>query len=489
MDNLTEIATIPFDWVHVLQGPITQSHNHMISWNQLFAYTSLLLLSTASLAADTIKLKDGTVLEGKIIKETPDAIQFEYNISKSIKDIKTINRSDIKLIDKEEADEIALEEIKKILPTASLLTADDYDKILAGKPADFMVDFKTSKLKSAVQDVIDQLLAEKAKVEANSIKIEGKWITAEEAQVDPYNLTALILATRMKLSIGDRKYWLALTQFEKLEKEFEFSTAYTESINAVLETLPKYEARLTQYKRNHPLRMTQREKDLKSMEALDRAQTEAAFQAKQKRFEDGRQAAKERKERWTPVSEWNLPSISENLDLIIKEIERLGKLDPVKTRTAAKMLAEAFQDLAENKLSSAQSKLDNAKTNGAGGEVINDLTEKIDAGRKAARAAAAAAAAAAAEAENEKPEAGDNDPKPGKDGRKPSNSKTTRGAASNEEPAASNGADQSDPVSVPQEESGGLSFQLMISLLAGVLIIVTLVAKKFVKSPEKETQE
>ena len=484
MDNLTEIATIPFAWVHVQNDPITQSHHHMIAWNQLFAYTFLLLLSIASLAADTIKLKDGTVLEGKIIKEAPDAIQFEYNISKSIKDIKTIKRSDIKVIDKEEADEIALEEIKKILPTSSLLTADDYDKILAGKPAAFMADFKSSKLKSSVQDVIDQLLEEKAKVEANSIKIDGKWITAEEAQTDLYNHNAQILTTRMKASIGERKYWLALTQFEKLEKEFEFSTAYTESINAILEVLPKYEARLTQYKRNHPLRMAQREKDLKSMEAADRAQTKTAFQAKQKRFADGWKEAKERKERWIPVSEWNLPSISENLDLIIKETERLGKLDPAKTRTAAKMLAEAFQDLAENKLSSAQSKLDNAKTNGAGGEIINDLTEKIAAGKKAARAAAAAAAA-----ENEKPEAQDNDQNPGKGGRKPSNSKTTQGAASNEEAAASNGADQSDPVSVPQEESGGLSFQLMISLLAGVLIIVTLVAKKFVKSPEKEFQE
>lgn len=487
MDNLTEIATIPFAWVHVLHGSTTQSHNHMIAWNQLFAYSFLLLLSIASLAADTIKLKDGTVLEGKIIKEAPDVIQFEYNISKGIKDIKTIKRSDIKVIDKEEADEIALEEIKKILPTASLLTAGDYDKILAGKPADFMAEFKTSKLKSSVQDVIDQLLAEKAKIEANSIKIDGKWITAEEAQVDPYNHNALILATRMKASIGDRKYWFALTQFEKLEKEFEFSTAYTESINTVLETLPKYEARLTQYKRNHPLRMTQREKDLKSMEAIDRVQTESAFQAKQKRFEDGRQEAKDRKERWTPVSEWNLPSVSENLELIIKETARLGKLDPTKTRTAAKMLAGAFQDLADNKLTSAQSKLDKAKTNGADGEVINDLTEKIDAGRKAARAAAAAAAAA--EAENEKPEAEDNDPKPGKGARKPSPSNATQKAASNEKPAASPDADQSDPVSVPQEESGGLSFQLMVSLLAGVLIVVTVIAKIFVKSPEKETQE
>ena len=39
--------------------------------------------------ADSIKLKDGTVLEGKILEETPTSIKIEYNLTKSIKDIKT----------------------------------------------------------------------------------------------------------------------------------------------------------------------------------------------------------------------------------------------------------------------------------------------------------------------------------------------------------------------------------------------------------------
>ena len=460
----------------------------MIVWNPLFASSLLFLLSIGSLAADTLKLKDGTILEGKIIKETTESIQFEYSISKSIKDIKTINRSDIQVIDKEEADELALDEIKQLLPTASLLTADDYDEILAGKPAAFMADFKSSKLKSSVQDIIDQLLAEKTKVEANSIKVDGKWITAEEAQIDLYNHNALILATRMKASIGDRKYSLALTQFEKLEKDFEFSTAYTKSINAVLEALPKYEARLTQYKRNYKNRNDQREKDLKSMEKPDRDLAVKDFQRKQKRFEDLRQEAKESKERWTPVSEWNLPSIAENLDVIAKETARLSKLDLGKTRIAAAMLAEAFHDLADNKLTSAQSKLDNAKTNGASGDVTNDLAGKIDAGRKAARAAAAAAAV---KAENEATPTEDNDPEPGKNSKKPSNSKKTKPAANDDKPDVNPDPAQSEDEDEDeiQEESGGISFQLMVSLLAGVLIVVTIIAKIFVKSPEKKTPE
>ena len=456
----------------------------MVTCNQSFLYSILLLLSIANLTADTIKLKDGTVLEGKVIKETPDSIDFEYNFTKSIKETKTIKRSDIKVIDKEEADEIALEEIKQLLPTASLLSTDDYDKILAGKPAAFMADFKTSKLKSSVQDIIDQLLAEKAKVAANSIKIDGKWITSEEALKDPYNHNALVLATRMRASIEERNYLSALTQFEKLEKEFEYSTAYTKSIDSILATLPKYAARLTQYKRNYPLRMAQRDKDLKSMEASDRAQTETAFQTQQKRFEQRVAEAKELKNRWAPVSEWNLPSISDNLDTVTKETERLEKLDLAKVGELATLIAGSYQDLADNKLTSAQSRLENAKSMGAKGEVITKLAEQIDTQRKAARAAALEAA----DDNEDKDNSGEaKETKPEKGNGKTSENKNTKKAPDKREPEVNPDNESANTTVTTEKESEGLSFQLLLSILAGVLLIVTLVAKFLVKSPEDDT--
>ena len=48
-----------------------------------------------NLSADSIKLKNGTVLEGKIVEETTDSITIEYKVTKSINDIKTVKRSDV----------------------------------------------------------------------------------------------------------------------------------------------------------------------------------------------------------------------------------------------------------------------------------------------------------------------------------------------------------------------------------------------------------
>ncbi len=460
----------------------------MISWNPSTA-VSLLLLSIATLSADTLKLKNGTVLEGKIVNETPESIQFEYNISKSIKDLITINRADIKVIDKEEADEIAHNEIKKILPTANLLTVGDYDKILAGKPAEFMANFKASKLKVLVQDVIDQLLAEKAKVEAHGVKIDGSWITAEEAKIDPYNHDARILATQMKASIGNRKYFLAFTQFEKLEKEFEFSTAYTQSIAAIVGALPKYEARLSQDKHNYEPRMKQRAKDLKSMEEDDRKRTEAAFERKLKLFRTLRKAAQERKERWIPVSEWDLSSISETLEKIAKETKRLTELDLTKPRTAATMIADAFKDLAENKPVAARSKLGIARENGATGDIVTGLEERIDTARKAELAAAATTATATAKEENEATPPENNNSKPPKNGKGPVNPKQEKQSTDSNEPAGTSTDAAGNDSEENQEEPGGLSLKLLLIVLAGVLLLITVIAKVFVKSPEKETRE
>ena len=73
-----------------------------------------------NLSADSIKLKNGTVLEGKIVEETTDSITIEYKVTKSINDIKTVKRSDVLEIQKEPEDEKAFKKLNGILPTDDL---------------------------------------------------------------------------------------------------------------------------------------------------------------------------------------------------------------------------------------------------------------------------------------------------------------------------------------------------------------------------------
>ncbi len=67
-----------------------------------------------NLSADSIKLKNGTVLEGKILEETTDSISIEYKVTKSINDIKMVKRSDVLEIQKEPEDEKAFKKLNGI---------------------------------------------------------------------------------------------------------------------------------------------------------------------------------------------------------------------------------------------------------------------------------------------------------------------------------------------------------------------------------------
>ena len=167
-----------------------------------------ILLITPHVYADTIKLKDGTTLEGKILEENPSTIKIEYNVTKSIKDIKSISRSEIKEITKVSEDEIAFNAIKSLLPTEDLLSTDDYDKILADKPAKFLTLFPSSTHKDSVQKIIDEIKKEKAVIESGGIKLNGKWITGDEVAKDPYNHQARILGVKIVKANEGKKYSL-----------------------------------------------------------------------------------------------------------------------------------------------------------------------------------------------------------------------------------------------------------------------------------------
>ena len=115
-----------------------------------------------NLSADSIKLKNGTVLEGKIVEETTESITIEYKVTKSINDIKTVKRSDVLEIQKESEDEKAFKKLNGILPTDDLLNAEEYDEIINGPLTEFLKNFPASKHKGKVQEVVDELKKEKA---------------------------------------------------------------------------------------------------------------------------------------------------------------------------------------------------------------------------------------------------------------------------------------------------------------------------------------
>ena len=173
-----------------------------------------------NLSADSIKLKNGTVLEGKIVEETTESITIEYKVTKSINDIKTVKRSDVLEIQKESEDEKAFKKLNGILPTDDLLNAEEYDEIINGPLTEFLNNFPASKHKGKVQEVVDELKKEKALIESGSVKLNGNWISPEEAAKDNYNHSARIVFARMQTMSKKGNFQEAFNYFEELQNKF-----------------------------------------------------------------------------------------------------------------------------------------------------------------------------------------------------------------------------------------------------------------------------
>jgi len=434
------------------------------------------------LDADTIKLKDGSILEGKILEESPSTIKIEYNVTKSIKDIRSINRSEIKEIDKVSEDKIAFNTIKSLLPTEDLLSTDDYDKILADKPAKFLALYPSSNHKDSVQQIIDEIEKEKALTESGGIKLNGKWITGVEAAKDKYNHQAQILAVKIIKANKENNYSLMLDHFDELQMNYPYSLAYGETIPLIKETLPKYDITLKREEKAYQVRNKEREDQYKSMEEEDKKRTEAAFQAGLKKFQLRKQEAKELKKIWLPVNKWDLESILDARRTIVKESDKLESLNIALTGSTATALSAAFKAFADKELETAKSQLEVAKNNGARGKAIDKLSDDLENSLKADAETQKATAIATAAAEAEETAKKEEEAKALKK-KKADDEKASREAAD-----AADAADEKASREAAAKKSG-ISFQTILMILAILLIGITLCVKIFFKPEEKFEEE
>lgn len=138
--------------------------------------------------ADTLKLKNGTAIEGSIVAET-DA---EYTVEQSraggsIKTKETIRKSDVAEVVRATAEQKAAQVMKlaydatqryKIDPKKSY-PKDYYDKVIELSFRKFLADYPQSPYKKEMEERIAVWEAEREKVLAGQVKRDGQWVSAE----------------------------------------------------------------------------------------------------------------------------------------------------------------------------------------------------------------------------------------------------------------------------------------------------------------------
>lgn len=320
----------------------------------LVAIIALPLLPAYS---DTITLKNGNKLEGKITLEAADFLKIELARSGSIKETKLVKRADIATIAKTNPDELALADIKKSLPTRSMMTSSSYQSLIQTGPEAFLTAYPDSLHKPEVTKILGELNAEKAKVDRGAIKLEGEWIDAEKRRNFKTLINSRIRLYSMKQKAASRAHTSALRDFQIIEDQFVGTPAYPKAVKIALSILPTYGQLLTRQLKDAEFLNKKREADIKLLPPENQARTQAAYKKEQDRFKALAEQEKKTGVKWRSVNRRNKDSITPMIDTVRKEIDELGKIDTVKLAAQAKLLIKVDELINENKLKEAEEKL------------------------------------------------------------------------------------------------------------------------------------
>lgn len=331
-----------------------------------------LACSAGFLHADIITLKDGKKLEGNILSETPEVVRMRYKLTPKIWDEKDIPRADIAEITKQKPEEVELVELKKLLPTPDLMTAEKYEQLIQDRLRPFVNRYPGTKEAAEVEKMIATAQEEKEKVVAGGMKVEGKWLTPDEAKADSYNIKAYGVYAEVLAQVEAKDYSAALKEFDKIantQRGYVASVYYPKAVETALEVLAKYKAQIEQMIKDQPSLQRMRDESVKKLIEPDLTRTKDAIAREKEQWKGGYDLERKTGVRWFTPYKYDLPSLKVLAKTIAAEELRLKELDTA-------VLGKVNQAIAEIMRSEAAASKD--------GEALKKMGDAILAGETAA---------------------------------------------------------------------------------------------------------
>jgi len=286
--------------------------------------TLLAFVCFAGLAqADIVILKDGKRLEGNITAENPQAIHMRYKLTPKIWDDKDIPRSEIAEIIKQKPEEVELIELKKLFPTADLMPAEKYEQLIQDRLRPFVNRYPGTKEAAESEKLIEEAQAEKEKVVAGGIKMEGKWLNPDEAKAAQYNVKAYGLRAEMLEKEAAKDYTGALKAFDQLSGPVGMaSTYYPKAIEEALAVLTKLDSQVEQMIKDQPTLQKMRDEGIKKLIEPDLSRMKNAIDREKEQWKTTYDLER-KNSRWFTPYKYDLASLKSLSQAIAGEKSRL----------------------------------------------------------------------------------------------------------------------------------------------------------------------
>jgi len=343
--------------------------------------------------ADTIVLKSGEKLEGRIVASTPEEVTIEVDFSPTIKEHQTVQRSQIDKLEQLGDDEIAFREIAALSAPDTATSPAVFDRLIADKFTPFLKAYSYSKHAPEVRAKINALAEEKTHFANGEIKFRGRWLTAQEyaetkGQVEP----EVILIQMRELSDRHDDPGL-LNAFQAFDKGlYTGAEAYPEAVDLARKSIAVLEAQVVTQQRRLPLIEAEAKKAVDLSPEAERPKVIAAQQAQKARDRLNYEAIKQLGVPFIPIISGNAEALAALGQAVAAEKARIAKLDTAAWKRSIALVGQARQCLAKSEITEAEKAVDSAAALWPTNSQIAALKDQI-AKKKAALAASSEAQA------------------------------------------------------------------------------------------------
>jgi hypothetical protein len=183
----------------------------------------LALLAGGGALADTIKLKDGTVLEGTVVSQDEQTVHLRIDVSGGTifqtRQIPVADIAEIRILTEEERAQQAMEQEfaalqkLKVHPQQSY-RLEDYDRVLQRFQA-FQSQYTNSPHLAEISALIAPWQAERDQVAAGMVKYNGEWVSRAELSQQAASIQARQLIEQARAQFVSGQYLPALQLLNK----------------------------------------------------------------------------------------------------------------------------------------------------------------------------------------------------------------------------------------------------------------------------------
>lgn len=457
-----------------------------------FSILALLSVTFAtSLFADTVTLKDGTKIEGRITNETDTQVTIETR-SGGVIDERSFKKEEVLSVSKMTPDEVAYTALRSVkLGANSLPAAAQYDNYLTALRA-FVSQHPESKYKPEIEKLAADFEAEQKRVADGEVKLDGKWLTKMEVQRERYQINGAVAANYMKEQSARKDTVGAMNTFELIEKQYPGSRGYIDAVEVAKRLVPALKQEASARLARIPIETAEREKTIAGAAGLNKIELQREYDREKQANEAAMAQAKRQGVKWPPFIPRNEDSMRQISSLAEEANGRLNNVDVPKARLSIQLASEARTALDKKDLTTAEEKARAARDAWSANEMATRLDTEIT-NAKAVATAKAETSAEPAPAETTpqtetKPETKPEMKAEEKAKEKPAESTATTPATTSETTAESAAQASTEEPAAEEEEPNPL-FRLLLIIILAIVAFVGFKAYRGIKKKSSEVIE